>query len=149
MQIIYNFPHVFYPGSNKLMDARTLRAMIDLLVVTNLIYLEECERHSYAVPSLYTSGVRYDRTLWFEPIPALYGRTYGDCKSLSGAYIAQAARQKIETAPVFRFVEYDNGVKDYHILVEHADGHFEDPSKVLGMPEHEVQKFFGPDSYGG
>ena len=148
MLIQYNFPHVFYPGSDKVLDAETLRAMIDLLVVSNLAYLRACKRQAYVVPRLYSSGVRYDRTTWFEPIPALYGRTYGDCKSLSGALIAEKLFwDGIETGPVFRFVEYDNGVKDYHILVEHSDGTFEDPSKVCGMPDHEIAKFEGPQAY--
>lgn len=147
MLIQYNFPHVFYPGSDKVLDAETLRAMIDLLVATNLAYLRACKRQAYVVPRLYSGGVRYDRTTWFEPIPALYGRTYGDCKSLSGALIAENTMKGIDTAPVFRFVEYDNGIKDYHILVAKDDGTFEDPSKVLGMPESEVAKFFGPNSY--
>lgn len=147
MHIIYNFPHVFYPGSNRVLDARTLRAMIDLLVEANIAYLEECQRQAHVVSSLYTSGVRYDRTVWFEPIPALYARTYGDCKSLSGALIAEKHMQGIKTAPVFRFFEQPNGIKDYHILVAKDDGSFEDPSKVLGMTDNENAKFFGPDSY--
>lgn len=147
MLIQYNFPHVFHPGSNKTLDALTLRAMMDLLVVTNLAYLEECRHNAHAVPGLYSSGVRYDRTLWWEPIPALYPRTYGDCKSLSGALVAEYQMKKIETRHVFRFVEYDNGIKDYHILIEHGNGTFEDPSKKLGMPDSEIQKFFGPNSY--
>lgn len=147
MLITYNFPHVFYSGSDKVLDAQTLRAMIDMLVVCNLAYLKECERHNYIVPALYDSGVRYARTVWWEPIPALYGRSWGDCKSLTGAMVAQLQMKNIPTIPVFRWLERPNGIKDYHILVERADGTFEDPSKVLGMPENEVQEFYGPNSY--
>jgi hypothetical protein len=143
--------HVFYPGSNKLLNARTLRASMDYLTTLNRIFLEEVSR-SGAVPlkwrDLYKSGIVYDRTVWWEPIPALVQRGYVDCKSLSAAWIAQAHffRQQ-PCRPVFRFVDNDDGSTDYHILVELPNGTFEDPSKVLGMGADEVAKFYGPKSY--
>ena len=148
MLISYNLPHVFYPGSDKLLNARTLRASMDYMVTMNRIFLEESKRLRHAVPTLYSSGVVYDRTTWWEPIPALYQRGYGDCKSLSAAWIAQARFLKgIHTRPVFRCVDNADGTTDYHILVELPNGTFEDPSKVLGMGADEVAKFYGPKSY--
>lgn len=149
MQIIYNVPHVFYPGSDKVLNAQALRAMMDLLVVLNRSYLVECQRRGHPVPELYASGVRYDRTLWWEPIPALYDRTYGDCKSLTGAKVAEAQLKGIRCQPVFRWVQRDSGAVDYHILMQLPNGKFHDPSKVLGMPEHEITDFYGPNSWGG
>lgn len=147
MLITYNLPHVFHPDSDPVLDALTLRTMIDTLIVMNRHFLRESQYHGHAVPALYSSGVRYDRTVWWEPIPALYGRTYGDCKSLTGAYIAIAEQKKIICQPVFRWVKRPSGVKDYHILVQMPNGTFHDPSKVLGMPEAEIQEFYGPNSY--
>lgn len=151
MLIPFNLPHVFHPGSDKLLNARTLRAMMDFMVTVNRVFLEESARLGYAAKymrPLYKSGVVYDRTNWWEPIPALYGRGHGDCKSLSAAWIAQAAFfAKIPSRPVFRFVDNDDRSIDYHILVELANGSFEDPSKVLGMGEDEVAKFYGPQAY--
>lgn len=151
MLISYHLPHVFYPGSNKLLNARTLRTSMDYMVSMNRIFLEECAR-SGAVPlkyrDLYKSGIIYDRTVWWEPIPALLLRGYGDCKSLTAAYVAQAHLFRRQACrPVFRFVDNDDGTIDYHILVELANGTFEDPSKVLGMGAVEVAKFYGPRSY--
>jgi hypothetical protein len=149
MQIIYNVPQVFYPGSDKVLDAQALRALMNLLVVLNKQYIVECRRKGVGVPFLYKSGVRYDRTLWWEPIPALYDRTYGDCKSLTGAMVAQLQLRGINCEPVFRWVERENGAKDYHILVLLPNGTFEDPSKKLGMPVNEVTDFYGPSSWPG
>lgn len=154
MLISYNILQAFYPGSDKLLNARTLRILMDSLVSMNRVFLEESARLGpTAVPlnfrkPLYQSGVIYDRTTWWEPIPALYKRGYGDCKSLSAAWIAQAQFYKrLRCRPVFRFVDNDDGSTDYHILVELANGTFEDPSKVLGMGAVEVAKFYGPGSY--
>lgn len=148
MLISFNFPHVFHPGSDKLLNARTLRTMMDFMVSVNRIFLEESKRLGYATRPLYRSGVVYDRTVCWEPIPALYSRGHGDCKSLSAAWIAQAQFfRNIPSRPVFRFVDNDDGSIDYHILVELPNGSFEDPSKVLGMGEDEVAKFYGPKAY--
>lgn len=152
MLISYNIHQAFYPGSDKLLNARTLRIMMDALVGMNRVFLEEAPRLGLAVPlnfrkPLYQSGVVYDRTTWWEPIPALYKRGYGDCKSLTAAWVAQAQSKRIRCRPVFRFVDNDDGSIDYHILVELANGTFEDPSKVLGMGADEVAKFYGPRSY--
>jgi len=125
--------------------------MMDFMVNMNRVFLEESNRLGYAAKygrPLYSSGVVYDRTVYWEPIPALYARGHGDCKSLSAAWIAQAAFYKgIKSRPVFRFVDNDDGSIDYHILVELANGNFEDPSKVLGMGDDEVRKFYGPTAY--
>lgn len=148
MLISYSLPHVFYPGSDKLLNARTLRIMMDAMISMNRVFLEEAVRLSLAAPLLYKSGVVYDRTSWWEPIPALYKRGYGDCKSLTAAWIAQAQFfKRIPSRPVFRFVDNPDGTIDYHILVELRNGAFEDPSKVLGMGADEVAKFYGPSSY--
>lgn len=142
MLIRYNLPHVFYPGSDKTENALVLRALVDVLVRLNLIYLHSEKRRGGTVPPLYRSGVRYDRTLWWEPIPALYARQYGDCKSLSAAYIAEKLTQGIQAIPTFRWVENLDGSVDYHILVQIGNG-FEDPSKVLGMGADENRRFYG------
>ena len=139
MQITFNLPHVFYPGSNRDEDADALRDSLDYLVRLNLSYL----RHN-AVVDLYHSGVVYGRTTAWDTIPALYNRGFGDCKSLTAALVAQLRVQGIECEPVFRWVVRDDGsgATDYHILVrrpkspQFPDG-FEDPSKVLGMGRNE------------
>lgn len=149
MLIPFNISHAFYPGADKVVNARTLRVLMRNLIELNLIYLEEAPRLGYAVPPLYASGVVYGRTVWWEPIAALYNRKYGDCKSLTGAWIAQQHMRGVRCEPVHRWVENADGSTDYHILVYCGGNTFEDPSKRLGMGDVEVAKFFGPKSWAG
>jgi hypothetical protein len=136
VQITFNLPHVFSPASNPVENARVLRALLVCLIETNVAYLREHPE----TRSLYRSGVVYGRTTWWEPIPALYARGYGDCKSLAAALIAEYHMAGIPCSPVFRFVDFANGNKGYHILVQTGQG-FEDPSKVLGMGKNENARF--------
>ncbi len=134
MDITFNIPHAFYSGSSPETNAYALRALLDCLIRLNLAYLR-----SHAAPALYQSGVRYGRTDIWDTLPALYERRYGDCKSLTAAYIAEKRMQGINAQPVFRF-DYradGSGELDFHILVQNPDGTFEDPSKVLGMGANE------------
>jgi len=136
MQITFNLPHVFYPGASSEDNARVLMILLDSLISINQAYLR-----NHAAKDLYSSGVVYGRTQIWDTIPALYQRGYGDCKSLTAAYIAQQRRKGIECEPVFRWKRVGPhskraGNTDYHILVQTEKG-FEDPSKVLGMGANE------------
>lgn len=146
MQIVFNLPHVFrVPASpadaNKLHvdNALALRDLLNCMVALNLSFM----RNNRCKP-LYQSGVRYGRTVWWEPIPALYERKYGDCKSLATALIAQYHRAGIPAEPVFRWITNRQDGTDFHILVQTDQG-FEDPSKVLGMGKNENERFFQSD----
>lgn len=141
MQIIYNLPYVFDARGNTRDNAAALHVMLDGLVGLNLAWL----RYHAAVP-LRRAGVVYGRTLWWEPIPALYDRKFGDCKSLCAADIAQDIARGIDARPVFRFITYENGLSDYHILVMTAQG-FKDPSKELGMAEYMYAPFYNKALY--
>lgn len=131
MQIVYNLPHVFYAGSNRADNAAVLRAMLDMLIRVNISYLQSMNKRGHAVAPLYGSGVVYARTVWWEPIPALYERGYGDCKSLTCAKVAEDFMQGLKTRAVFRFNPKPKST-DYHIL-QQVTGGYHDPSKVLGM----------------
>lgn len=135
----FKLPHVFKPGANPIDNAYTLRALLDGLTEINRAYLD----YHPNTPALYQSGVRYGRTQLWEPIPALYGRRLGDCKSLSAALIAEKNRNGEAAKPVFRFRERrDKTGTDYHILVMTDEG-WKDPSKVLGMGRDENAWFRG------
>jgi len=137
MQITYSLPHVFHPGASQVENAQVLKILLDTLINFNTAYL----KNHTALP-LYQSGVIYGRTQIWEPIPALYARGYGDCKSLSAALIAEYRKRGIACKPVFRFIENARqpGSINYHILVQTENG-FEDPSKVLGMGKNENAHF--------
>ncbi len=147
MLINYNFTHVFYPGADKVMNAQTLREMVEMLVRVNLIYLSRAQQLGFAVPSLYRSGVVYKRAGFWEPIPTLYERGWSDCKTLASALIAEHRFQGVYSQPATRWVENADGTVDYHILVELPPNRrgqilFEDPSRKLGMGDDEVAKFY-------
>jgi hypothetical protein len=135
-------PHVFHRGSSNLDNARALKLSLEYLIALNLIFLDAQARLGHPVTNLYRSGVVYGRTLVWDTIPALYMRTYGDCKSLTAALIAQYRKAGIACNPVFRFRKNQrNGENDFHILVQRG-GTFEDPSKALGMGQDELRYFY-------
>lgn len=140
----FNLPSFFFPGSSQTDDDKALRILLDALTEINTVYLHYHPNCPPLYPREWRSGddvyrngpVFYARTQIWDPIPALYRRGYGDCKSLSAALIADLRRKGIECEPVFRWVratkQQRKGETNYHILVQHPRG-FEDPSKVLGM----------------
>lgn len=137
MQITFNLPHVFSPQASSLDNANALKVLLNCLVDLNSAVLV-----SHAFDDLYRCGVRYGRTKLWEPIPALYARGYGDCKSLTAARIAQYRRIGIPCEPVFRWSKSRDpkrfGQLDYHIYL-YTDKGYEDPSIILGMPSNETQ----------
>jgi hypothetical protein len=139
MEISYNLPHVFHPNSDKADNAEALAILLECLVQLNMAFLKA---HP-GVPPLYRSGVRYGRTTLWEPIPALYARRIGDCKSLTAARVAELRLQGIQAEPSFRYNYRSDGsgAFDYHILVLLPNGTFEDPSKALGMGQDENRWF--------
>lgn len=135
MDITFNIPHAFSPDSPLDENSDVLRILLDCLVQLNLAYLR-----SHSVQALYQTGVRYGRTLLWEPIPAVLARGYGDCKSLAPWLIAEMTKRGIPCHPVFRFIYRDDGSGelDFHILVMRNDtSEFLDPSRVLGMGRNE------------
>lgn len=140
MQIIFNLPQVFGEGSDRAENSLVLKQLLDTLISINIVYLKNQQLAKRAVPPLYRSGVRYGRTIWWEPIPALYARRFGDCKSLTAALIAEYRLRGIPAEPVHRWITSPTGATFYHILVQ-TDKGFEDPSKVLGMGKDENAYF--------
>ena len=143
MYITFNINDAFNGQSNDLNNAYTLRALLNCMVELNKAYLILNPK----TPPLYESGVKYARTVLWEPIPALYSRQMGDCKSLATARIAELQMKGVPCEPVFRFYARPDGNKDFHILVRTARG-WEDPSKKLGMGTNEFSKVF-VDNFGG
>lgn len=136
--IPFDMCHWFEPDTSPVENAYALRALLDCLIALDEAYL----KYNPKTPALYKSGVYYERVDDWLPIPALYERGYGDCKSLAAALIAEYRAAGIACEPTFRWVVRPNTpelVRDFHILVEVTPGmHYEDPSKVLGMGRNEV-----------
>jgi hypothetical protein len=137
-QVTFDLPYVFNTDSNPSENATALQALLRCLCEINTYYL----RMRPETAPLYHSGVIYDRTTVWDSIPALYGRQYGDCKSLTCALIAEYIVQGIPARPVFRFEppEMTDGGTNFHILVLSPYG-WDDPSKILGMGQNENAYF--------
>jgi hypothetical protein len=134
MEITFSLPHVFSPNSPLEENGDALEILLECMVQLNQAYLRD-----HATPALYSSGVRYGRTILWEPIPAVLERGYGDCKSLAPWLVAELRAQKIPSKCVFRFVHRDDGNLDFHILVQRTDtGEYLDPSRELGMGSNET-----------
>lgn len=161
MEIKYNVTYAFHEGADPLVNAIYLRALLDAMVEINIGVMRNTPK---LFPPLYKSGVVYKRTYVWEPIPELYlpnkqpiprdepffepvgvsgGAKGGDCKSLTAALVAQYMLSGVRCQPVFRWIPRGDGsgALDFHILVQTASG-FEDPSKVLGMNEADVARFY-------
>jgi|SRR5579872_214223 len=137
-QVTFDLYGVFEEDSLPLNNAVALQALLRCLTAINIDFLR---RFGGKYPDLYNSGVRYDRTQVWDSYPALYARGYGDCKSLSCARIADLlVRGGVLTHLVFRWIKTDNGITNYHILVQNGNS-YEDPSKVCGMGKDENAYF--------
>ena len=161
MEITFTLPHLFASGVSPRENAEGLRVLLDTLIALDSWFL----RHHSAAP-LYRSGVVYARTDDWETIPALYAHgfhgtdkpgsnfpprlgTFGDCKSLTAALIAEYRMAGIACEPVFRFSPLPGrrGDNMFHILVRvlpcarFPQGTWEDPSVRLGMGRDELAPF--------
>ena len=66
MRFTFDHPHVFHPESDRRENARVLELNLEYLIAVNRLY-----RRFHSVPVLYQSGVRYERTVVWDSIPAL------------------------------------------------------------------------------
>lgn len=112
-------------------DAIALECALEGLTALNFAMLMNAKAAGGAVPSLYESGVRYQREpkgqeRWLT-IPELYSLGAGDCEDLATARAAEL-RTTGELARA-KVVQTPRG--SYHAVVERADGSIEDPSLVL------------------
>jgi hypothetical protein len=134
-QITFLLPGLFDLESDPRLNALALEALLRCLCTLDCQYLQD---HP-STAGLYLSGVRYDRTFVWDTTPALYNRTYGDCKTVTATRVAELRKQGFQADPVFRWKPGDDKKLHFHILVwtnapvpTNQNG-FEDPSKVIGM----------------
>lgn len=136
------FEFGLFNGHNDQRDAFiSLRAVMHGCEM--LYRVAEDEMLAYDVdvlPLLYQSGVYYqspdDRCgdVWLDPRKVIE-RGYGDCKSLACYRAAElTVRFRRPARPFVRRKWLDRGFALYHVVVVFADGSFEDPSLILGMP---------------
>ena len=147
MRLCYDIGFAFFDGSNVEIDSEVLRLSMDYLINLDRVW----RRNNPKAPTLYKSGVIYDRTAVWYTTPDIYVHGRADCKSLAAARIAELREQGVRCSPAFRHaVSRDprtgREFKEYHILVQlegPRKGVFggktlkaEDPSDILGMKQY-------------
>lgn len=128
--IEFGLSHAFQPDSDPVDNVQVARLLIESLAAINRAYLR---RHS--APALYKSGVTYGRTRIWESIPDALARRRADCKTLVAWKLAEDRNKGIKVEPAFRWITNEQGVRDYHVLLQYPD-RWEDPSKILGMEQY-------------
>ena len=119
-----------------------IKPLLDALVEVNRLYLR-----THYVPPVYKSGVRYKqepedgKPEEFAAIPMVLVRGWGDCDDLVSWRIAEL-RNAGENAKVRLKWAFDpiRGARMYHVLVRRSNGQVEDPSKRLGMGNHQAAR---------
>ncbi len=104
MEVTFGIDGAFYPGSDQELNADSLEILLNALIDLNGAYLRTMARKGKTIPFLYEAGIVYGRTLSWDSIPNLYVKGYGDCKSLTAAFCAQARLLGHECRPCFRFM---------------------------------------------
>jgi hypothetical protein len=110
------------------LNAETLKILLDALIALDSAYLRTMARMGRRIPHLYESGVRYGRTQTWDTIPDLYVKGYGDCKSLTAAFIAQAREAGYDCEPTFRYsfrtIEDPETLRDWKEALQEASWRF-------------------------
>lgn len=125
--VVFKIDRAFSPRASKDANARALEVLLAALCALDRLWLA-----SHRSVPLYQTPVYYARTMVWDTIPALYGRGFGDCKSLSACRVAELRSQGIWCRPVFRFQGTPSATM-FHILLMFEDGSWECPSAALGM----------------
>lgn len=122
--------------------ALVIREALEAVIMTNRLYLR-----LHKVPPLYESGIRYEEEPAGQPyedfaaIPVVLSRGWADCDDLCCWRIAEL-RNAGENAKVRLKWQYDpvRGARMFHVLVRRGNGQVEDPSKRLGMGNHQAAR---------
>ena len=119
-----------------------LRALLHALFTIDRLWL----RSNPKTPRLYSSGVFYraepiGEERWRD-IPSVLREGWGDCEDLACWRAAELVeREGIAAQPSYTWRRRP-GISIYHIVVRHANGTIEDPSRRLGMgtPEDRLMR---------
>lgn len=147
MRLCYDIGFAFFQGSSVEIDSEVLRLSMDYLIDLDRVW----RRSNPKAPTLYKSGVIYDRTAVWYTTPDVYVHGRADCKSLAAARIAELREAGTPCSPAFRHAlvrdpRTGHEFKEYHILVQLEGPRkgvlgrktliAEDPSDILGMRQY-------------
>lgn len=122
---------LFADPSDLQRSERALRHLLRAFVAINLDYL----RTHPNTPLLYQAGVRYEREMGTEEwrgIPIVLKHKAGDCEDLASWRVAELIYHGMP-AQIFLKKKKKGNFYLFHVMVQHADGRIEDPSRRLGM----------------
>jgi hypothetical protein len=106
---------------------RQLTAALQGLVLVDAVQLADG-----AFPTLYDSGVRYEREVGrecWQTIEQVYQAGVGDCEDLAAWRAAELLRDGV----VCRAEVIRTGPRLWHAIVRFPDNTIEDPARILGM----------------
>jgi hypothetical protein len=125
---------LFNGPKERALSHATLNVMLEALTKIDVLYLQA---HPEA-PRIYQSGVRYmeeppGQEDW-QDIPTCIQMGIADCEDVSCWRAAEIiVRDRRLAVPFFHETRRRDGGYLFHIMVRHADGRIEDPSRILGM----------------
>jgi hypothetical protein len=132
--VVFKIDRAFNGRASDEQNAIALETLLAALCALNRIWLDY---HPHT-PMLEQTNVYYARTLVWDTIPALFGRGFGDCKSLTACEVAEFRRAGVWCRPVFRFQGPPNATM-FHILLMFQDASWKDPSAERGMHAYQEQ----------
>jgi hypothetical protein len=119
--------------------AELARGFLRAVVAANRVEFRMAAARGRPFPSLYASGIRYDREPWtgrfeeFADAATMLRRGWGDCDDLA-AYRVAELQEAGEAADVRIYWRRNRkGALTMHIQVRRANGDIEDPSRYLGL----------------
>lgn len=131
--VVFTIDRAFNPRASDQVNAAALEVLLACLCELDMIWLRYHPGH---IP-LYETGIFYERTTIWDTIPALYARGFGDCKSLSAVRVAEMRSRGQWCRATFRHKSEVNSTMFHILIMLGAGDSWEDPSKALGMTDHQ------------
>ena len=124
-----------FEASTQAGKVRTLLALLEALIASNMAYLEVVPN----APMLYNAGIRYTPDevgdeKW-KDIPQVLATRAGNCKEFASWRVAELRARGDDLARPIVVTTQEGPRTLFHIVVRRGDGIIEDPSRILGMPE--------------
>lgn len=112
-----------------------LLCALNAAAVEGLALVDAVILRYYVIPSIYSIKPAYriaPKETW-KDIGALLTDRWGDCKDFVAWRLAELRKQNVN-AWAESIVQREGNRLLFHTYIRFADGHLEDPARILGMP---------------